>query len=198
MDKLEICNMALAHIGATPIMSLTEESEEARRVVQFYEHDRRVVLRRYPWPWAMRRAELTRLETTPEDFAYAYRYPANCVCLRKLYSVDENDHYLPFPDFVTYQMTSDATGKILNTNEPRVAAEYTLDLEDNSIMDEMFADALTWKLAASVAFKLTGNAQIVQMSISEYERIFSEALSDAENEQNLKVPELNTFIRARF
>lgn len=198
MDKIEICNMALSRIGATPIEALTEASEEARRCLQFYEHDRRVVLRRYPWPWATRREELALLPETPKDYAYAYRYPASCVCLRKLYSVDEEGRFLPLPDFVSYQMTSDAEGKVLNTNEERVAAEYTADITDNDLMDEIFCEALSWKLAASIAFKLTGNPTIVQMATSEYERIFAEALTDAENEQNVKVPELNTFIRARF
>ena len=198
MDKITICNMALSRIGATPIESLTEASEEARRCVQFYEHDRRVVLRRYPWPWATRRVELALLVETPNDYAYAYRYPADCVDLRKLYSVAEDGHYRPLPDFVSYKIISDAEGRVILTNEERVAAEYTADVQDNDLMDEIFYEALSWKLASSIAFKLTGNATIVQMATSEYERIFSEALTDAENEQNVKVPELNTYIRARF
>lgn len=200
MDKIEICNNALTRIGMSPIEALTEASEEARRCNQFYESDRRIVLRRYPWPWATRRVELARSSTDnkiPQNYANAYRYPADCACLRKIYAVD-GDRLMPLPDFISYQIVSDVTGLLLYTNEPRVIAEYTADVKDVALMDDIFCEALSWKLASSIAFKLTGNMQIAQMAISEYERIFLTAAADAENEQNVKTPELNTFVRARF
>lgn len=198
MDKIEICNMALSRIGASPIEAMTEASEEARKCNQFYEHDRRVVLRRFPWPWATRRVELAMLPDAPEDYLYAYRYPADCVCLRKIYAVEEDGHLRPLPDFVSYKVVGDGSGIALYTNEPRVVAEYTENVSDTSIMDDIFQEALSWKLASSIAFKLTGNATITQMAASEYERIFLTAAADAANEENVKVPELSTFIRARF
>jgi len=198
MDKIEICNMALSRIGESPIEALTENSEAARKCNQFYEHDRRVVLRRYPWPWATRRVELAAMPDSPQDYQYAYRYPADCCYLRKIYAVASDGHLLPLPDFVSYKVVSDASGLVLYTNEPRVVAEYTADVKDVALFDEIFCEALSWKLASSIAFKLTGNAQISQMAESEYQTMFDIAVSDAEDEQNEKTPELNTFIRARF
>lgn len=201
MDKIEICNMALARIGLSPIEALTEASEEARRCDQFYEHDRRVVLRRFPWPWATRRVELAQMSVgdnlMPKDYDYAYRYPADCACLRKIYAAD-GEYLRPLPDFISYRIVSDATGRLIYTNEPRVVAEYTADVKDVALMDEIFCEALSWKLASSIAFKLTGSEQLAQMAIGEYERIFLTAAADAENEQNVKTPELNTFVRARW
>lgn len=200
MDKIEICNMALSRIGLSPIEALTEVSEEARRCDQFYEHDRRVVLRRFPWPWATRRVDLPQIavdDVMPRDYVYAYRYPADCACLRKIYVAD-GKYLRPLPDFISYRIVSDATGRLIYTNEPRVVAEYTADVKDATLMDEIFCEALSWKLASSIAFKLTGSEQLAQMAIGEYERIFLTAAADAENEQNVKTPELNTFVRARW
>lgn len=198
MDKIEICNMALSRIGESPIEALTESSEAARKCNQFYEHDRKIVLRRYPWPWATRRVELAAMTDSPQDYRYAYRYPADCCCLRKIYAVAPDGHLMPLPDFVSYKIVSDESGLVLYTNEPRVISEYTADVKDTALFDEQFCEALSWKLASSIAFKLTGNEQIVQMATSEYERLFLHAAADAENEQNVKTPELNTFIAARF
>jgi len=197
MDKIEICNMALSRIGASPIEALTEASEAARKCNQFYEHDRRVVLRRYPWPWATRRVELAAMVDSPQDYLYAYRYPADCCYLRKIFFVGPNGRFIPLPD-IRYKIVSDGSGLVLYTNEPRVVAEYTADVKDAALFDELFCEALSWKLAASIAFKLTGAEQIAQMATSEYERLFLYAVSDAENEQNVKTPEPSTFIRARF
>jgi len=198
MDKIEICNMALSRIGASPIETLDEPSEPARKCLQFYEHDRRVVLRRFPWSWATRRVELAQVQTKPQDYQYAFRYPSDCVYLRKLYIFNEEGRLVPFPEFVQYKILSDGEGKVLYTNFERVLAEYTADIRDVSIMDEIFCEALSWKLAASIAFKLTGNAQIAQMATQEYERMVYHAIAEAENEQNVRTPELLTFIRARF
>ena len=197
MDKIEICNMALTRIGASPIEALTENSEAARKCNQFYEHDRRVVLRRYPWPWATRRVELAAMTDSPQDYLYAYRYPADCCYLRKLYAVGTDGRFIPLPD-IRYKIVSDASGLVIYTNEPRVAAEYTADVRNVELFDEIFCEALSWKLAASIAMKLTGNEQIISMARAEYDLIFNTAIADAENEQNVRTPEPSTFIRARF
>ena len=104
----------------------------------------------------------------------------------------------PFPDFVEYKLFNSETGTVLYTNYPRVVAEYTADVKNVALMDEIFCEALSWKLASSIAFKLTGNAQIAQTATSEYERMVHHAIADAENEQNVHTPTLSTFIRARF
>lgn len=200
-NKLSICNRALSYIGQPPIESIADVSEQARRCVQFYEHDRRLVLRRYPWPWATRRIELSRLEESPQDYAYAYRYPSDCVCLRKLYAVctvDGEDLLRPLPDFLQYRIASDDEGQVLYCNEPRVVAEYTADIKDNDLMDEQFCEVLSWKLASSIASKLVGDAKAMQLATAEYERLYSEAIANATNEENTEAPNLNTFIRARF
>ena len=189
--------MALTRIGASQIEALTENSEAARKCNQFYEHDRRVVLRRYPWPWATRRVELAEMTDSPQDYLYAYRYPADCCYLRKIYSVAPDGHFVPLPD-IRYKIVSDETGLMLYTNEPKVVAEYTADVKDTSLFDELFCEALSWKLAASIALKLTGNEQIISMARAEYDLIFNTAIADAENEQNVNPPEPSTFIRARF
>jgi hypothetical protein len=198
MDKTTICNMALSHIGEPPIESIAEVSEQARRCAQFYEHDRRLVLRRYPWPWATRRVALTKLEDSPQDYRFAYRYPSDCVCLRKLYALMDNGKLAPLSDFLQYRIVSDDDGQVLYCNAPSVVAEYTADISDNDLMDEQFCEVLSWKLAASIASKLVGDARAAQMATMEYERLYNDAVANATNEENTETPELNTFIRARF
>lgn len=194
MDKVEICNMALTRIGADIIETLDEETEPARRCKQFYDHDRRVVLRRYPWPWATRRVTLGLVPFKPPNYLFAYRYPNNCVYLRKLF----DEHDCAIPDYIGYQIVNDPEGKLILTNTPNCSAEYTLDVTDPTLFDEHFCDALSWRIAASIAFKLTGQMQIVQMAESLYNQCFNDAEADAENEQNHNAPDPYTYVRARF
>ncbi len=194
MDKIEICNMALSRIGIASIESLSEASEPARVCSQFYDHARRVVLRRFPWTFATRRVQLAQLTDTPQDYLYAYRYPSGCLYLRKLY----NENYDNIPALTSYQLASDKSGQVIYTNEEKVSAEYTADIDDCGLFDEHFIDVLSWRLAAEMAFKLTGNMQLTQMAEQQYSNLYLEAIANSEDEQNVKTADPYTFINARF
>lgn len=194
MDKIDICNMALARIGVESIESLGEASEPARVCRQFYDHARRVVLRRFPWTFATRRMQLALLPTVPENFLYAYRYPAQCEFLRKLY----NENYDNIPAYTAYQVVSDREGRVIYTNERNVSAEYTADIQDCNLFDEQFSDVLGWKLAAEIAFKLTGNMQVASMAENQYANLYLEAAANSEDEQNIQPADPYTFAGARF
>ena len=45
ISKIDICNMALAHLGQEPISSIKQDNERARRCDLFYETVKREVLR---------------------------------------------------------------------------------------------------------------------------------------------------------
>lgn len=194
MDKIDICNMALSRLGVELIESLNEASEPARVCSQFYNQARRVVLRRYNWTFATRRSELALLPTTIPDYLYAYRYPARCEFVRKLYNKDCDN----IPAYTEYKLGSDSEGMIIYTDVENAVAEYTADIEDCGLFDSQFTEMLSWKLAAEMAFKLTGNMQIAQMADSQYNNLYLEAVANSEDEQNLKGADPYTFAGARF
>lgn len=194
MDKIEICNMALSRIGVENIETLSEPSEPARVCKQFFDHARRVVLRRFPWTFATRRVNLALLPVQPEDYQYAYRYPASCVCLRKLYEAD----YSNVTAYTEYKLLSDNSGSIIYTDVPNACAEYTADITDCVLFDEQFCEALSWKLAAEMAFKLTGNMQLAQMAEQQYTTLFLDAVANNGDEQNVPDDDVYSYAKARF
>lgn len=90
MDKVEICNIALNHIGVATIERLDEASEPARVCRRCYDYVRQAVLRKFPWTFATRSVQLAALQDVPPNWKYAYRYPADAVCLRMMY----NEHFV--------------------------------------------------------------------------------------------------------
>ena len=194
MDKIEICNLALSRIGVENIELMTEASEPARACSQFYDHARRIVLRKYPWTWATRGVALAALLEHPPNFDYAYRYPADCVSIRKLYCPKYDNN----PAYTTYQLGGGDDGRVLYTDVPGAICEYTADIKDCSLMDDQFVEALSWKLAASVAFKLTGSVQNVQMAEQQYAMLFLDAVANNDDEQNTFDLQPDSIIRSRF
>ena len=193
MDNITISNMALSHIGVANIDRMDEASEPARLCRQFFDTARRSVLRRYPWPFATRRDTLGQLMTEPGDYRYAYRYPKNCVAIRKLF--DEKYRCIPIQ---RYKILSDQEGRVIYTNVEKCVAEYTADIKDCDLFDDGFIEAFAWKLAGDIAFKLTGNQNIQNTCLQAYNAYFDEGSTDAANEENELDPRLDRFAMARY
>jgi len=69
-----ICNQALAKLGATRIVALTDDTKQARLLNSIYEVKRDAELAANPWTFATKRAQIPASSTAPV-FGWAYSYP---------------------------------------------------------------------------------------------------------------------------
>lgn len=154
--NVAVVNRALIRIGAQTIANLaTEQSREAEAARLIFEAELRSTLRDYPWAWATKYATgLTVVAGTPtvplnNDWIYAYRYPADAVFVRRIVTTTGRA-FTPEPP--QFRRGTDATGGLLLTNEATPTIEYTARIP-NAILqaDDLFRDALAWRLAASLA-----------------------------------------------
>ena len=82
-SEVDICNSALNQLGASQIISRTENSKAARVVNQRYDFVRDKVIRCHPWNACVRRASLGQETDTPTyKYAYQYALPTDPYCLR--------------------------------------------------------------------------------------------------------------------
>ena len=66
------------------------------------------------------------------------------------------------------------------------------------MFDDEFIEALGWKLAAEIAFMLTGNMNIAQTCVQAYNAYFAEASADNAQEENVPDAQLDRLALARF
>ena len=79
-DPTSITNLALAKLGISPIMALTDDSKQAQFANRFYSQTRDEVLSGHRWNFAMRRVTLNRLATGPVfEWEFAYQLPVDCL-----------------------------------------------------------------------------------------------------------------------
>lgn len=159
MNKTDICNMALGHIGEQSITDISEASENARRCALYYEPVREELLRSHAWNFAGRVGPLALTKEKIPGWRFAYAYPASCVYLRRVFDPEHPREGRP-AQFCEIN-SADTNAKVILCNVAHAWAEYTFNVREESLFDPAFASAFSYALAARLALPLTGDQNIL-------------------------------------
>jgi len=158
---VEICNGSLNQLGATTILSLTEDSKNARLCNQRYSQVRDAVFRSHPWNCLQKRVELAADTTAPAwGFSFAYTLPADCLRLLRILDYDSN-----------YKVE----GRKILSNTSSMKILYIGRITDPNEYDESLRETLSAALGADIAFAVTSNNQ----TASNMYNLFQDKLKDA-------------------
>ncbi|RJO64162.1 MAG: hypothetical protein C4540_04590 [Candidatus Omnitrophota bacterium] len=195
-SDIAICNLALAHIGVSPIVSLTDELESARALNRIYEISRDAVLRAKAWRFASVKAPLAELaDQTCSGWGYVYGYPVKCLCIRKIF-VDTGNKNPPPIEYETLLLPS-INRKVIACDYEDAYAEYTYQVVDATLFDVSFVMAFSFLLAAQIAKPLTGDDTIAKTMLQIYGSMVSDAARINDIEKNIKPTESSSFEDAR-
>lgn len=174
--ELDICNLALAHLGDTAqITSInpSDGSAQATHCSRFYPIARDSLLDMRSWSFATRRKTLVALENTRTEWDYAYAVPADCTTSFAVLPPDVGDDYstryaptdspgypatiypvitagayIPQP----FTIETDEFGRqIIYTDQPNAVIRYSASGTDASKFSPLFKVALSWHLASMLA-----------------------------------------------
>lgn len=181
-DETSICNLALAKLGVSPIMALTDDAKAAQFSSRFYAHTRDEVLQAHRWNFAIARATLVELvDDPPFEWSRAYQLPDDCLRVLQVngYGLYERQ------DYWTVEQ-----GRVLS-NAPIAELRYIARITDGSLYHPLFVEALACKLASKLAAPLTGSNKIAAALLEEYMAVTGPRarLADAfENSPRRKMP----------
>ena len=191
-STVDICNGALNQLGATTILSLTEDSKNARLCNSRYTQVRDGLFRTHPWNCLQKRVELAADTTAPAwGFSYAYTLPADCLRLLRILDYDSN-----------YKVE----GRKIFSNTSSMKILYIGRITDPNEYDELLRETLSASLAADIAFAVTSN----NTTATNMYNLFQDKLKDARfvdstEGQNVDqdlgmtdVIDAGTFINSRF
>ena len=189
---VDICNGALNQLGATTILSLTEDSKNARLCNSRYTQIRDALFRTHPWNCLQKRIALAADTTAPAwGFSYAYTLPADCLRLLRILDYDSN-----------YKVE----GRKILSNTSSMKILYVGRITDPNEYDELLRETLSASLGADIAFGVTSNNQ----TATNMYNLFQDKLKDARfvdstEGQNLDQDlgmsdqiDASTFINSRF
>lgn len=194
VSKIDICNLALAHLGQEGISSLTQDDERARRIHLFYEPVKAEVLRTHNWAFALVREPLVLLEDpSAPTYPYLYQYPADGLFVRKVFAGESGRKPFEFKEVYRRRINQRA----IQTPAPQAVAEYTRDVQDATQFDPAFVKAFSLALAADLALTLTGDEGLSRLMLTRYVQSLEEARRSNMSEEFQIPPAESVFMEAR-
>ena len=187
--EIDICNLALAHLGDdATIASIKppEGSAQAEQAARFYPIARNTLLESHTWNFASKRSTMPTVINTVDQWEYAYAAPADMMTPVAIISPTAQNDYATrmssgdTPGGITsnYSPTILAghytpqqfvvEGSYIYTNQENAMLRYQALITDSTKFSPLFVVTLSWQLAAMLAgpvIKATG------MKISNNENI---------------------------
>ncbi len=156
-DTLAICNIALSKLGESPIAAIDPNGPPAARLCYMHYHPvRREVLCATRWSFATQRATLQASAAESADGTHALAHTLPADCLRVL------DVSSP---------TWTLRGRRIYCPEEQLRLTYTADIEDTTLFEPLFTEALATRLACKLCIPLTSSTTARQALTEEYQRI---------------------------
>lgn len=193
MTPLQICNIALGHLGEASIITMGDNTPAAKACSLHYDLTRDEVLRAHRWNFAIGRDELTEEEAPPFGWNKRFALPADC--LRSLEVNDSEEG-----DWITDKWVVE--GRSILTNADSVRLVYVRSIGDEALTDPLFARAFSVKLAAALSETIRGSTSKTGDLLQLYEAAVAPLARRVDaNEGNRRkgMLPLNSFsVRSRF
>lgn len=156
LTPLDICNTALCKLGEAPLSAIDANGSLPSRLCYMHYHPaRREVLCATRWTFATRKIKLVSSESvTDGEHSVAHSLPPDC--LRVL--------HVNYPQWTL-------RGRCIYCPVTEIQLYYTADVEDCSLYDPLFAEALATRLACKLCIPLINSTTALQALRDEYRRV---------------------------
>lgn len=173
---VDICNLALAHLGDNATIASIdppEGSAQAEHCQRFYPIARDTLLEMHSWSFATKRAYGAEVENPWPMWEYAYAMPGDASDIIAVLPPEARDDYSTnftpetYPDFYTNYSPSVAAGQyvpqkfavevaadgseIILTNQKQAVLRYHARISDPTKFSPLFTITLSWHLASMLA-----------------------------------------------
>lgn len=171
ISKTELCNKALTFLGSQPIVSIDDDTANARALNRVYEISLRSILGECKWNFATKRVLLAEVDT---DLAWydsgetiIYQRPNDCI---RIFGTNDDD------------ATWREEGEYIISDTSGLGLRYVYFLDAPSKYPAAFIEAFIDKLCSDIAFLLLNSKTVAETFLEKYEKV-SLAKARSENAQ---------------
>lgn len=159
ITETHIANLALSHIGATPVAS----AEQSPEIQLHFDQCVRELLRAHPWNFATTTKELPIAQDSPhsvDEWPHAYDLPADCV--RPLFYRNQG--------YATGQTEHEVRGQFVLSYHDSLSLTYVSDKTELADYPPDVVHALTMLLASRLAANILKQPQLASQLYDAYKR----------------------------
>jgi hypothetical protein len=169
-STVEVANGALDRLGAERIVSLTENSTNARTMNAVLVPIRDRLLRQHPWNFSIKRAQLAASSTAPAH-TRNNAFPLPPTCLRLLPRDPEANNLAS-----DWQIENHlGTPAIITNDSAPLDIRYVAQIADPNVMDALFVELWSVEMAFATCKKITGSNALKESLREDRKTILSDA-----------------------
>lgn len=147
-SALSVCSDALMLLGAAPISSFNEGTDEANVCDRLYSDVKNTTLQMYPWSFSFKKVQLARTVDTPvNEWAYEYQLPSDRIGPPRAAFNSAQIGARPFTQWEIY-------GDKLLTDATTVVIDYQYSIAEDS-MPVWFIQLMKYQMAWHLAEPIT-------------------------------------------
>ena len=190
LSIVEICNSALHKIGANRITSLTDTSKSAIIINDQYDRLRKEVLRSHPWNFAIAYISLAATVNTPiwTDYTFEFLLPSDVLRVLNTNLTSDDDWEVGY---------NNDGNKVIFCNSDTLIVRYIKDVENTTRFDACFDEALSFRIAADIAYALVQSQTVQTNMFNMYKAQLAIAMSFDAQEKSQDVVSADSFIEVR-
>lgn len=201
--------MMLGFLGVSQqIGNIDEQSNEARVCRVYYDQARDKALEDMPWNFAKSYADLQDIGSPPSQWAYRYRYPANCLKVRAVtsrgYVPDTSTYYdtttLQYRYLEAFEIIEDEDngGLAICTNIPQASLTFTKRIKQTNLYSASFRECMAWLMATYAASPLSAQPSMAEKCAQGYRNALLQAAAHMMNEGKEVLERESEFITERY
>jgi len=198
--KINACNLALAHIGQSPIQSLEEQNTASRFCNRFYDAILEVVIADYNWSFNTKISDtLAEVDITVNEWAYAYSLPPDFLIPVKILetSVDTDGTTIYTTPDESTPIPFEIMGDYLYTNQQTPKIKYIFNNVNTAKQSSQFYMAFSYKLAAALAIPVAGKQGLSDSMEVRYERMIGKAKTTDSAADKVSLNDGQAYVDAR-
>jgi hypothetical protein len=163
-SQVSIANQALIKIGAERIISIDEDTKQARILKALWDIKRDAELAAHPWTFATKRARLPASSTAPA-FGFSRAFPLPVDALRL---VEVGQWYVMYQGVDNGPIFAIEGGEVLCDEASPLDVRYVARVNETARWPALFCEALACRLAAEMVESMTQSLGKRQQAWDEY------------------------------
>jgi len=183
-SKIDIFNMALAHIGTTvTVADEAEKTVERITCSRFYDTCRDALLayKSCDWNFAMTSVLLADIGSPPTNWLYRYRYPSDCI--RAVGLVIKGNRSPTEAQKLRFDVMYEAAGRSIVSDQTEAELLYITRVTEAERYPSSFVEALALRLAAFIAMPLNKDKSLRDELTQRSEQAIQIAMAYTLNEE---------------